>query len=362
MKRSYLIAITTLLIGCVTAQTEKDYAISANATLKDGSTVKGEFCTEQISGSTIFTEKLKLDPAIVKSLAFAGTNGETKVELANGDKFAMTVANENFAIKSLLGELNIPRNNFRTLSLSARKVSANGIDDGLVFYCTFDDEAAITSPVVGPIGECFATTFQDGKFGKAMLCPEYVSCASFLFPENFLGTAGCIEFWAMIKKTHPKVGWGGDPRLFTLSRDYAGSTFGTLDMVSNNGGGNSGFATWTLLGNTASIYGMPSSLTYSDIYPDGNWQGWHHYAICWDSNGIPGLDASRTIALYVDGNLTPAVKTDYRSMEEVKSIIAARIRLSFSGNSKENREHNTKSPFLIDEFKIWNYAKTNFEL
>ena len=77
--------------------------ISANATLKDGSTVKGEFTTKRITGSTIFTEKLELDPALVKTVAFANTNGESKVELNNGDKFAMTVADEAFAIKSLLG-------------------------------------------------------------------------------------------------------------------------------------------------------------------------------------------------------------------------------------------------------------------
>ena len=83
MNKSYLIAVVALLAGCVTAQTEKDYTVSANATLKDGSTVKGEFCTEHITGSTAFIEKLSLDPAIVKSLAVAGTNGESKVELAN---------------------------------------------------------------------------------------------------------------------------------------------------------------------------------------------------------------------------------------------------------------------------------------
>ena len=336
--------------------------ITANATLKDGSTVKGEFLTRQISGSTIFSEKLDLDPEIVKSLAFTGASGDAKVELSNGDKFAMTVANDSFTIKSLLGELAIPRASFRALALCQRKATTDGNDDSLVFYCTFDDNLSITSPAVGPGGECFATTFQYGKFGNALFCPEYISCASFLFPENFLGTTGCIEFWAMLKKTNSRVGWGGDPRLFTLSRDYAGSTVATLDVVSNNGGGNSGFATWTLLGNTASISGMPSGLTYGDIYPNGNWHGWHHYAICWDANGIPGLDAKRTVALYVDGNLTPVAKTDHRSLDEVKAIISQRLRLSFSGNSTDKCEHNTKSPFLIDEFKIWNYAKTDFAL
>ena len=66
MRKTYLIVFATLLAGCVTAQTEKDYTISANATLKDGSTVRGTLCTERISGATAFMEELQLDPAIVK--------------------------------------------------------------------------------------------------------------------------------------------------------------------------------------------------------------------------------------------------------------------------------------------------------
>ena len=66
--------------------------ISVNATLKDGSTFKGEFTTKSITGSTLFMEKLELDPALVKTVAFANTNGESKIELNNGDKFAVSHA------------------------------------------------------------------------------------------------------------------------------------------------------------------------------------------------------------------------------------------------------------------------------
>ena len=123
--------LSTALSAATFAVVAQDATIiSANATLKDGSTVKGEFTTKRITGSTIFTEKLELDPALVKTVAFASTNGESKVELNNGDKFAMRIGNDNFAIKSLLGELNIPRTNFRSITLSSRKISAGGCDDG----------------------------------------------------------------------------------------------------------------------------------------------------------------------------------------------------------------------------------------
>ena len=133
-----------------TALAQDTAIISANATLKDGSTFKGEFSTKSITGSTIFMEKLELDPALVKTVTFVNTNGESKIELNNGDKFAMRVSNDNFAIKSLLGELNIPRTNFRSITLSSRRISAGGCDDGLIFYCTFDDEASLATPAIGP--------------------------------------------------------------------------------------------------------------------------------------------------------------------------------------------------------------------
>ena len=104
-----------------------DVTITANATLKDGSTVKGEFLAQKITGSTVFANQLTLDPTIIKSFTFTGTNGEAKVSLVNGDAFAMTVANDAFAIKSLLGELNIPRKNFRSITLSSRRISASAI-------------------------------------------------------------------------------------------------------------------------------------------------------------------------------------------------------------------------------------------
>ena len=219
MKKLHLIVLTALLTGCVTAQTGEDYTISVNATLKDGSTVRGTLCTERISGATAFMEELQLDSAIVKSLAFTGSNGESKIELVNGDKFSMTVANESFQINSLLGELAIPLANFRSIVLTQRKVST-GEDNGLVFYCTFDDPAAITSPAVGPKGVYLRGSFHDGKSGKALQTTVYAQNATFELPSNFFKTSGCIEFWAKILKTSPYIGNGGDPRLFTITQKH----------------------------------------------------------------------------------------------------------------------------------------------
>ena len=351
MKKSYLIALTALLAGSLTAQTvEKDYTVSANATLKDGSTVKGELCTEQISGSTAFMEKIRLDPAIVKSLAFAGTNGESKVELINGDKFAMTVATESLAIKSLLGELNIPRNNFRLLAFSTRKISANGHDEGLVFYCTFDDEAAIRSPAVGPNGIFQNGEFLDGKNGRALYLPAHTSGAKFTLPGEMIGTAGTIEFWAKINEFGSLTD-GGCPRFFEILAPEGKGEI-SHDWNANNGSGGSGL--------TFRVDGLPAiSSSYSSYRrPLTPPQGWHHYALAWDTNGIGDSTISSAV-VFIDGQRV--ISTAFHPAWHGPRNLSNGATLFFPNREDEMPDYARRA-YTIDEFKIWNYAKTSFDL
>ena len=165
-----------------TAVSQNETIVTANATLKDGSTLKGQFLAPQITGSTVFSNQLALDPAIVKTLTFTSTNGEAKVSLVNGDAFAMNISNAGFKIKSLLGDLEIPRTNFRALSLSVCR-GGNAADGGLAFYCTFDDEASITTPAVGPKGIFQGGEFTPGKNGNALFVPAFTSGAKFDLPS-----------------------------------------------------------------------------------------------------------------------------------------------------------------------------------
>ena len=360
MKKSYLIAISALLVSSLAAQTaEKDYTVSANATLKDGSTVKGEFATQSITGSTAFMEKIKLDPAIVKSLAFAGTNGESKVELINGDKFAMTVANERFAIKSLLGELNISRNNFRSLAFSVRKVSASGFDDRLVFYCTFDGEAAVKSPAVGPSGIFQNGEFLDGKNGRALYLPAHTSGAKFTLPGEMIGTAGTIEFWAKINEFGSLTD-GGCPRFFEILAPEGKGEI-SHDWNANNGSGGSGL--------TFRVDGLPAisssySLEYSSRIrssyrrPLTPPQGWHHYALAWDTNGIGDSTISSAV-IFIDGQRV--ISTAFHPAWQGPRNLSNGATLFFPNREDEMPDYARRA-YTIDEFKIWNYAKTSFDL
>ena len=321
--------------------------ISANATLKDGSTFKGEFTTKRITGSTIFMEKLELDPALVKTVAFANTNGESKVELNNGDKFAMTVADEAFAIKSLLGELNIPRTNFRSIALSERKVSVGSSDEGLVFHCTFDDEAAITSPAIGPKGTICSREFVDGKLNKAVRVPIGSSAGFFTLPPETFGKEGCIEFWAKIEPRR-EFYRDCDPRMIFI-KSPAG--WFTVEYSSNNGGGRGGFCIRCF--GFEYIKGGPfgGGYKYADTIPDIT--AWHHYAFSWTKDAM---------TIYIDGNaLVGAFKTgDGRIDEEKLQSGPSVMGLPNDNTSPYNTEPNT--PFVIDELKIWNRSKQVFAL
>lgn len=327
-------------------------------TLQDGSVLNTEFTASSIRGSTLFLKKTSLPPAIVRSLDFNSTNGEARATLINNDAFAIRLSDRSYKVRSSLGELEIPTSKMKKVIFQAKRHSS----EGLIFHCTFDSLESVQKPAVGPAACYNKATFAPGKEGNALRTQTYTPQAAYDLPPNFLGKAGCIEFWAKILKPNPSVGWGGDPRFFTLSSKTTGDTFSVVDIVSNDGRGDSGFATWSLPGNFASISGM-RGLTYQELFDKGSWRDWHHYAIVWDDSGIKGIpEEGRRAALFVDGKLTPCIRFDSRNTAELERLIASSSRLSFTYDPDQDLERQTKSPFLIDEFKIWNYAKTEFNL
>ncbi len=333
-----------------TAISQDAATISANATLKDGSTVKGEFAAKSITGSTIFTEKLELDPALVKTVTFVNTNGESKVELNNGDKFAMKVADGNFAIKSLLGELNIPRTTFRTITLSCRKISAGGCDDGLIFYCTFDDEAALATPVAGPavkleLGEIKTDA---GKNGGALFVNPGVAGAHIAFPAGTFGNEGCVEFWANMASGKTEFSTGGDPRFFIML-DANGTEQGHFEFASNNGCGNSGLGGHFFGIRTQTHTGYSYMMPYSDIFKGENYNGWHHYAFVWTPTRL---------TIFLDGKELCGTTGQLNTEAIANSAITFDIPL----NRRTGKSFNNKSAFYIDELKIWNFAKREFDI
>ncbi len=157
------------------------------------------------------------------------------------------------------------------------------------------------------------------------------------------------------------VGEGGDPRLLVLSSADTHEFLCYIDIVSNDGGGNSGFSLNTWFGGKSSINGM-SYLRYSDLFPLGNWRDWHHYALVWDKAGIAGLPGSPKAALLVDGKLVTSAGRGFEATNWVRTPSNIPHVIGITCDPAMDPERNTKSPFLIDEMKIWDYSKMEFDL
>ena len=79
MKRRILFHALVAASLCFFAADEDSSLITATASLKDGSTIKGVFSAEKISGSAVFAKNLSLNAEIVKSLSFTGKKNEAKL-------------------------------------------------------------------------------------------------------------------------------------------------------------------------------------------------------------------------------------------------------------------------------------------
>ena len=322
--------------------------VAATALLSDGSTIKGEFLAPKITGSTAFIGKLALNPTIVKSITFSGTNNAAKVELENGDRFTMRVRDKRFTLRTVLGRLDIPRRTVRSLTLAKRSAAAN-CDEGLVFYSTFDDEASVAAPAVGPsvkmeLGKIVA---DKGKTGGALFVNPGIAGAQIAFPSGSFGTEGCVEFWANMASGKTEFSTGGDPRFFLLSAKD-GTEIAHFEYASNNGCGNSGLGGHICGLRTQTNSGCSYLMPYSAVFKGEDYNGWHHYAFVWSTTEL---------AIYVDGKLFCRTEGKLNAAQ-----IDGEVIMDIPLNRLSGKSFNNKSAFYMDELKIWSKAKTEFDL
>ena len=347
MAKHYLTVLSALLSACVVTSTHADnLPVRACATLRDGSFIHGEFTDACINGSTLFAPQLSLQPSIVKTLTFNKADGATKIELANGDRFTFTPTNDTFVIRSILGDLKIPRGILQTLTLSTGRTSTRGAEDGLIFHCTFDDETSITSPAVGPHGVFQGGKFASGKKGTALHVPAHTSCARFTLPKEMVGPAGTIEFWAKADEG-PFLDMGC-PRFFEiLARGGAGEI--SQDWNANNGNGGSGL--------TFRIDGLPAMASSKHITSKRRMtstpSGWHHYVLAWDTKGID-MPGTPSAVVFFDGELL--MQTPFRPDWQGPTKLFSESTLFFPVREDEMPGYARRA-YTIDEFKIWNFAR-----
>lgn len=323
--------------------------VLATLDLSDGSSLKTEFLPETISGRTAFIDEMKLRSTNIRTITFTGTNGSAKVELVNNDRFAMQVTDETFKVRSSLGEFDVPRNGLRSLVFRAvAPLSATtALTDGLIYACSFDN--GIDKPEIGPAGMLELGTIRHdaGRTGGALLVKPGVAGAQIKFPAGSFGTTGCIEFWANLQSGKTEFSTGGDPRFLLLSTtdDIEVCHF---EYASNDGCGHSGLTAHITGVRAFSHNGLHGMMPYSDIFKGNDFNGWHHYALSW---------TKECVAIYLDG------KELCRGHGIVNAdVLAGELILDIPLNRTRGKSYNNKSAFLMDDLKIWNYAKTEFDV
>ena len=94
---------------------------------------------------------------------------------------------------------------------------------------------------------------------------------------------------------------------------------------------------------------------------------WHHYAIVWDSEGLPSAKASdgtpAVATLVLDGRVLQTFGRNQLSKGEgLLKLPFFRGKLAFPMPTADWSTPANHVPFLIDEFKIWSGPNETFDL
>ena len=221
-----------------------------------------------------------------------------------------------------------------------------------IYHCTFDSTNAVTQPAAGSAGTLLAGSFVDGKFGKALLVPAYTQTVVVPFQDGLPANEGTIEFWAKLESDKETYSDAGDPGFLFFTKDINTYPHSAVEFNANDGSGRGG-----LIGRIGGISIAPEGYSgykpYSTYIPEGQLNSWHHYVLTWNINGIDAIEGKPTTALILDGKLigTVSLPTGWNTTNYLATM-ADDTFLRIGGTQATQ----SKTPFLIDELKIWNVA------
>ena len=246
------------------------------------------------------------------------------------------------------------------IALAISLATAGCSQKHLICHITFDDEASLVSPSVGPTGIVDKATFEPGVKGSALLVKaSQPPVAIYQLPENFLSPRGCIEFWAKISGERDTYG-GCDPIFYQVF--YAPGIESSISFTSNNGAALHGLVGRLIQHNRITARGFGGSYPYREILGD-DVHGWHHYAFTWNTEGVTDYtckDGTPSQAvLFIDGKpyLDHNLEWGKDNAAALIKFIANPAKLGFPSVNGA-----TASDYLIDEFKIWDIDKIDFEI
>ncbi|MFO0761975.1 MAG: DNRLRE domain-containing protein [Byssovorax sp.] len=231
-------------------------------------------------------------------------------------------------------------------------------EGGLVLFSRLDSAADLLHPDVGPAGAFATGSFVPGVLGSALEVDmgepgALVGQSGDVLPGQVIPTRrGTIEMWARLTGYTGVVPVGSAPALFGYRMDVAAPELSYSIMFNgNNGNSAGGLTAWA--GNTSVGTGcFTGSYTYEGLL--GSAATWHHVALSWDVNGIPGVGGK--IQIYLDGapHGTPNLCGQVHDPSMLISVPGAPLWLIGTSYLAPGRR------VAIDNLKIWSHAKTDF--
>lgn len=231
---------------------------------------------------------------------------------------------------------------FKPRSSSVSSGTSSTAPDQLMLWTKLDTAADVTNPQVGPQGSFLNPVFTSGEYGSAFLITNYQSNSA-AFPSSCISPyQGTIECWFHLNNVANNQTMADSYPIAAL--EDGAVTYG-IYLTLNDGKGGYGICGDAGM-NGSFAYGKYSQLnTYAQILGDAN--AWHHIAVSWSSAGILGTN----ILVFLDGVIMPCGY--YRAPQFI--AISSGKKLKLGGFTSK-----LKKPLVIDNLKIWNFAKTNF--
>ncbi len=224
----------------------------------------------------------------------------------------------------------------------------------LVFWNRLGADSEIENSSVGPGGVKQTGSFVQGVFGGALEVSAQNMSGAIFSPDIVPQNAGCIEFWAKASVNATVLPPDACIQLLKFENADGSHAYPLLHFDPNDGVGNGGLC--ARVGNFGSTgTGAWGYWTYQNALKGGDIAEWHHYALAWSVDNIPGYtDPARYLLVFVDGVLnTGCWIAAASSPSPVSYPENGRFAFPYLMN-------NAASSLTIDNLKIWNYAKSDF--
>jgi len=221
----------------------------------------------------------------------------------------------------------------------------------LVLWNKLDSTANVTNSEFGLDGTYSAGSLVSGRhMGAIEMQHDEISGVTFPY-QAVSKNRGTIEVWIKLVGRANGDGVGTDLYLFRVYDSGSGNCY-FLMFNNNDGLGGSG-----ICGSAGDRYEVATSYfttghTYGSLLGDAT--DWHHYALVWDEDGIPGLGGEKA-AIYLDG-----VKHNGRYTIHGDSTFE-----DWTGSTDPLYLHGPVDQYgsgsmIMDNLKVYDHAKTDF--